>query len=138
MFWFYSIVQKRSRKWKRKYPKRRKEERDSPSVGLTEKVKMETRNKRGSTGQSSVPSDLHSVTHTHMHPHAHSQLQSVKIALSHFVGGPYMKLISQLKTMSLYYTHICTHITIINISEKNTNYKFTFLKHQKYFHKGNI
>lgn len=66
------------RKWKRKHPKHSKQGRDSPSVGLTE-VKMETKNKRDSTGESTVPSDLHSVTHTH----SHTQLQLVKTPLSH-------------------------------------------------------
>lgn len=70
---------------------------------------METRNKRDSTGESSVPSDLHSVTHTHTHAPTHTQQQSVKIALTHFVGPSYMKLISQLKTVRVYITHTHTH-----------------------------
>ena len=60
---------------------------------LTEKVKMETGNKRGSTGESSVPSDLHLDTHTHTHTHTHTPLQGIKTALSHLVSASYMRII---------------------------------------------
>lgn len=62
---------------------------------------METRNKRDSTRQSSVPSDLHSVSHRHTHA-------KCKTALSHVIGEVYFA--AKNNKSSIIYTCMHTHI----------------------------
>lgn len=72
MFWLHSVVKEKKQEVEKKAPKPQ-QRRDSPFVGLTEKVKTKKRNKRD-TGESSTgeySSDLHSLSHT--------QLPSVKL-----------------------------------------------------------
>lgn len=82
--------------------------RKNPSVGLTKKIKMETINKRDPTREPSVPSDLHSVTHTH-----NCQMPS------HLVGVSYMKLILQLKSVRVSSIHTRVHTSHISQYNKH-------------------
>lgn len=95
------IVQWKREAGNRKESTQRQQRRKrSPSAGLTEKVKMETRNKRDATGESSAPSDLHSVTHT-------SAKYKTAIPLSRLII--YEAYFAAKNSQFLLYTHRCTH-----------------------------
>lgn len=62
MFWLHSVVREKKQEVEKKAPKPQ-QRRDSPFVGLTEKVKMK-RNKGDSTGESRIPL-TYILSHTH-------------------------------------------------------------------------
>lgn len=63
MFWVHSVVREKKQEVEKKAPKPQ-QRRDSPFVGLTEKVKMKRRNKGDSTGESRIPL-TYILSHTH-------------------------------------------------------------------------